>query len=275
MKRGFFTFLPMMLTTGYIFLYTPIVILVFYSFNMSDRVTVWQGFSLQWYVELWHNRQILEATWVSLKVALITASVSVFLGVMAAYALDRFRRFRGRLLFSGLVSAPLVIPEVILGLSLLLLFVSTKNVLGWPDQRGIMTIVIAHVTLCVAYVTIIVQARLSIIDRSIEEAALDLGAYPWTVFWRITLPQTIPALLAGFMIAFILSFDDLIIASFVSGPGASTLPMVVFSKVRLGLSPEINALATLLLCASFIIITISWLLLYRQLRQKKDVGNND
>jgi putrescine transport system permease protein len=231
---------------GLAFLYLPIVVLVVYSFNASKMVGVWAGFSTRWYSALLDNEQILTAAWLSLRIAALNASSSVVLGTLAALALHRSGMFRGRALFRGLVTAPLVIPELILGLALLLLFVALNQAIGWPRGRGATTIFIAHVTFSLAYVTVIVQARLAGIDPALEEAALDLGARPWKVFWIITLPLIAPALAAGWLLAFTLSLDDLVIASFVSGPGASTLPMVIYSKVRLGLTPEINALASLL-----------------------------
>ncbi len=234
---------------GYAFLYVPILTLVAYSFNASDRVMIWQGFSTRWYAALLQDEQILSAAWLSLKIAVMSATVATGLGLMGGYVMVRFGRFRSRTLFSGMLAAPLVVPEVITGLSLLMLFVALQGVLGWPGQRGFGTIAIAHITFCTAYVAVVVQSRLSQLDPALEEAAMDLGARPWTTFFLITVPLLAPALLAGWLLAFTLSLDDLVIASFVSGPGASTLPMVIFSKVRLGLSPEINALATLLIAA--------------------------
>ncbi len=229
---------------GYAFLYVPIVALVIYSFNASDRVTVWEGFTTRWYGELLRNEQIIDAALLSLRIAAINATVAVVLGTMAGLVIARFGRFKGRTLMTGMVAAPLVMPEVITGLSLLLLFVALEDLVGWPAGRGVTTIAIAHITFSLAFVAVVVQSRLASMDRSVEEAALDLGARPWKVFAVITLPIIAPALVAGWLLAFTLSLDDLVIASFVSGPGASTLPMVIFSKVRLGLSPEINALAT-------------------------------
>jgi putrescine transport system permease protein len=217
-----------------------------YSFNESRLVTVWGGFSTKWYGELLRNDQILAAAWVSLRVAAMNASFAVLLGTLAALALVRFGRFRGRLLFTTLVSAPLVMPEVILGLASLLLFVAMEQAIGWPAGRGMTTITLAHITFSAAFVTVVVQSRLSQMDTSLEEAAMDLGARPWKVFLLITLPVIAPALVAGWLLAFTLSLDDLIIASFVAGPGSTTLPMVVYSSVRLGVSPQINALATLI-----------------------------
>ncbi|MBN2232610.1 MAG: ABC transporter permease subunit [Deltaproteobacteria bacterium] len=232
---------------GYAFLYGPIASLVVFSFNKSRLVTVWGGFSTQWYGELFRNRQILAAAWLSLKIAALNASFAVALGLFAGLALARFGRFRGRSLLAGMISAPLVMPDVIIGLSILLLFVVMQQLTGWPETRGMTTILIAHVTFSAAYVTVIVQSRLVDMDIAMEEAAMDLGARPWKVFMLITLPVISPALLAGWLLAFTLSLDDLVIASFVSGPGATTLPMVVYSSVRLGVSPVINALATLIL----------------------------
>jgi putrescine transport system permease protein len=243
-KRSFF--LPIILTLGFFFLYAPIVSLIVFSFNKSKLVTVWAGFSTQWYGALLENTQILQAAWISLRIAAVNATLAVALGTIAGFVLARFSRFRGRTLFTGMVTAPLVMPEVITGLSLLLLFVAMESLFGWPSGRGFLTILIAHVTFSMAYVAVIVQSRLSDMDASIEEAALDLGARPLQIFFRITLPIIAPALIAGWLLSFTMSLDDLVIASFVAGPGSSTLPIVIFSKVRLGVSPEINALATIL-----------------------------
>ncbi len=237
------------LSFGLAFLYLPIVALVVYSFNASPRVTVWQGFSTRWYEALLHNEELITAAFLSLRIAAINATIAVVLGTLAAYTLVRYPRFRGRTLFTGMVAAPLVMPEVITGLSLLLLFVATQSLIGWPESRGVATITIAHITFSLAFVAVVVQARLVSFDESLEEAAQDLGAPPWRVFFLVTLPIIAPALVSGWLLAFTLSLDDLVIASFVSGPGASTLPMVVFSMVRRGLSPEINALATLFIGA--------------------------
>ncbi len=234
---------------GFAFLYLPIVALVVYSFNASPRVTVWQGFSTHWYASLLQNQQIIDATLLSLRIAAMNATGAVILGTLAAFTMVRYTRFRGRTLFTGLVAAPLVMPEVITGLSLLLLFVASESLFGWPSERGTATITIAHITFSLAFVAVLVQARLATFDRSLEEAALDLGAPPWKVYFVITLPLIAPALISGWLLAFTMSLDDLVISSFVSGPGSSTLPMVVFSMVRRGLSPEINALATLFIAA--------------------------
>jgi putrescine transport system permease protein len=245
MRRGWF--LPIAAALGFSFLYAPIVSLVVFSFNESKLVTVWSGFSTKWYGELLSDPQLLGAAWLSLQIAALSASIALVLGTLAAVALVRFRRFKGRTLFSGMVSAPLVMPDVITGLALLLLFVAMESTLGWPRGRGMMTIVIAHATFCTAYVCVVVQSRLSDFDRSLEEAAMDLGASPLRTFFDITLPIIAPALVSGWLLGFTLSLDDLVIASFVSGPGSSTLPMVIFSKVKLGVSPDVNALATIII----------------------------
>ncbi len=239
-------FLVTMLAFGFAFLYIPIVSLVVYSFNASKLVTVWAGFSTKWYGTLLHNEQILDAAWLSVRIAVVNATIAVCLGTLAGFVLARLGRFRGRMLFTGMNTAPLVMPDVITGLSLLLLFVALDDLIGWPHGRGVTTITIAHVTFSMAYVAVIIQSRLSSMDESIEEAALDLGARPIKVFFLITLPIIAPALVSGWLLSFTMSLDDLVIASFVSGPGSSTLPMVIFSKVRLGVSPEINALATII-----------------------------
>ena len=235
------------LTVGFAFLYIPMLILVIYSFNASKLVTVWAGFSTKWYGELVRNEAFLDAAWVTLKVAVFSSSIATVLGTMAAYVLVRGRRFFGRTLFSGMIYAPLVMPEVITGLSLLLLFVSMELTLGWPAGRGMTTVIIAHATFTAAYVAVIAQSRLRDMDESLEEAARDLGAGPVRVFFDVTLPVIAPALVAGWLLAFTLSLDDLVIASFTTGPGATTLPIKIFSAVRLGVSPQINALSTLLI----------------------------
>lgn len=232
---------------GFVFLYAPILSLIVFSFNESKLVTVWGGFSTKWYAALLQDPQILGAAWISLQVAVAAATLAVVFGTLAAYVLTRFGRFRARALLTGMSTAPLVMPEVITGLSLLLLFVAMEQLVGWPAGRGKTTIIIAHVTFCMAYVTVVVQSRLAGTDESLEEAAMDLGARPVRVFFDVTLPVIAPALVAGWLLAFTLSLDDLVVASFVTGPGASTLPMVIFSKVRLGLSPDINALATIII----------------------------
>lgn len=265
MKRGNW-FVRCWLVAGLAFLYLPIASLVVYSFNDSKLVTVWAGFSTRWYGTLLHNQQILDAAWLSLEIAAIAATLATALGTLAALCLARFGPFRGRALFGGLVTAPLVMPEVITGLSLLLMFVALERAIGWPAGRGIATIVIGHATFAMAYVTVVVQSRLVGMDPSIEEAAMDLGARPAKVFLVITLPLIAPALVAGWLLAFTLSLDDLVVSSFVSGPGASTLPMVIYSKVRLGLSPEINALGTLLITTVALVMIAAGLLMSHQER---------
>lgn len=237
------------LVFGYAFLYGPIAVLITYSFNESRLVTVWSGFSVRWYAALFTNERMIEAAWLSLRIAAASATLAVALGMAAAVALVRFGRFRGRGVFATLLLAPLVMPEVITGLALLLLFVWLQGAIGWPAGRGALTITIAHATLSLAYVTVVVRARLVRLDPDLERAAADLGARPFAAFRQVTLPLLAPALGAGWLLAFTLSLDDLVVASFVSGPGASTLPIVVFSSVRLGLTPEVNALATLLVAA--------------------------
>lgn len=229
------------LVFGFAFLYIPILILVIYSFNASRLVTVWGGFSTRWYAALLNNQQLLDAAWVTLRVAFTSATIATVLGTMAALALTRYTRFRGRILFTGMVFAPLVMPEVITGLSLLLLFVAIGL------DRGFMTITLAHITFSMCFVAVVVQSRLLAFDRSLEEAAMDLGATPVRTFFSVTLPVILPAIVAGWMLAFTLSLDDLVIASFTSGPGATTLPMRIYSQVRLGVTPEINAVSTILI----------------------------
>jgi len=228
-------------------LYVPILVLIAYSFNASSLVSVWGGFSTHWYVQLVHNDQILDAAWLSLQIGVVVSTAAVILGTLAAISLVRFKLFRGRLLLTGMVNAPLVMPEIITGITQLLLFVSMLHLFGWP-HRGFVTIVIAHVAFCTAYVTITVQSRLQSADRSLEEAAMDLGSGPVRAFVDTTLPGIAPALASSWLLSFTLSLDDLVISSFVSGPGASTLPMVIFSKVKLGVSPDVNALASFIIC---------------------------
>jgi len=264
MNQGRSWFRVLALVLGFAFLYVPIISLVVFSFNESRLVTVWGGFSTKWYSALLDNQQIIGAALLSLKIAAIAASAAVVLGTLTGMALARFGPFRGRTLLSGMATAPLVMPEVITGLSLLLLFVTLEQLIGWPAGRGMTTIIIAHVTFAMAFVTVVVQSRLAQFDESLEEAAQDLGARPAKVFFLVTLPIIFPALLSGWLLAFTLSLDDLVIASFVAGPGSSTLPMVVFSKVRLGVSPDINALATILIAIVAIGVVIAGIAMSRQ-----------
>lgn len=258
-----------MLAFGFAFLYVPILLLIIYSFNDNRLVTVWTGLSTRWYVELFQDQQILDAAQTSLLIGALTATVATALGTIAGLVLSRFGRFKGRTLFSGMITAPLVMPEVITGLSILLLFVALENLIGWPQGRGINTITIAHITFTMAFVTVVIQSRLSQMDASIEEAAMDLGARPLKVFFLITLPIISPALVSGWLLAFTLSLDDLVIASFTAGPNSTTLPMVVFSSVRLGVSPKINALATLLVLLATAAILVAAYFMRRQERERE------
>ena len=265
------TFSISSLVIGFGFLYIPMLILVIYSFNASRLVTVWAGFSTKWYVELFQDQQLLDAAWMSLKIAFLTACMSLVMGMLASLALVRLGRFRGKMSFAGMITAPLVMPEVITGLSLLLLFVAMEKSFGWPGGRGMLTIWIAHVTFSTAFVTVILSSRLKEIDRSLEEAGMDLGASPLKVFFVITIPIITPALLAAWLLAFTLSLDDIVIASFVSGPGSTTLPMKVFSSVRLGISPKINALASIIIAlVSLGVLTAGWII--RSWERKKTMG---
>ena len=239
--RRFTWFNATSLTLGFAFLYLPMIILVIYSFNASKLVTVWAGFSTKWYGELFRNEAFLDAAWVTLRVAVISSTLATILGTLAAYVLVRAGRFRGRTLVSGMIYAPLVMPEVITGLSLLLLFIAIGL------DRGVTTIVLAHTTFSMCYVSVVVSSRLASFDRSLEEAALDLGCTPFDAFRSVTLPVIAPAVISGWLLAFTLSLDDLVIASFTSGPSATTLPIKIWSSIRLGVSPEINALSTILI----------------------------
>jgi len=239
-------FLLNLMLLGYAFLYAPIITLIAFSFNQSQVITTWTGFSFRWYHELLSNKMILDAALLSLKIAFMTANFAVIIGTVGALVIVRFKTFRGKTLLNGLVTAPLVMPEIMSGLAILLLFVVLQQSVGWPQERGIATITFGHITIAVAYVLVIIRTRLSEFDYHLEEAALDLGAKPLTVFFRITLPLIMPSIISGWLLAFTLSLDDVVIASFLSGPGATTLPMVIFASVRFGLSPQINALATII-----------------------------
>lgn len=238
-------FLITVLCFGFAFFYIPILSMMVYSFNGSRLATVWGGFSTKWYVSLLSNKQVIAAALLSFKIALVSATFATILGTMAGYALSRFRRFRGRVLFSGLVTAPLIMPEVITGISMLMFFILLADATGWPGQRGFTTVTLAHITFSMVFVTTIVQARLSQADRAIEEAAMDLGSRPWQVLWDVTLPTAFPAILSGWLLAFTISLDDVVITSFTTGPGSTTLPLLIWSKVKLGVTPDINALATI------------------------------
>ncbi len=258
----------LILVLGFTFLYAPMLMLVVYSFNSSKLVTVWAGWSTRWYGELFRDTEMMSAVGLSLSIAACAATMAVILGTIAAVIMVRFGRFRGSRGFAFMLTAPLVMPDVITGLSLLLLFVALGHAFGWPANRGMLTIWLAHVTFCMAYVSVVISARLRELDRSIEEAALDLGATPLKVFFTITLPMIAPAIISGWLLAFTLSLDDLVIASFVSGPGATTLPMLVFSNVRMGVNPEINALATLILAVVGIVGLIAWWMMSRAEKQR-------
>jgi len=271
--RGLFTRTALVL--GLAFLYLPILSMIVFSFNNSRLVTVWDTAhspTLRWYVALMSNEQILRAAWLSIRIALISASAAVVLGTLAGMALARLGAFRGRMLLAGMTTAPIVMPEVITGLSLLLLFVAMQQLIGWPKGVGAVTITLAHITFCMAYVSVVVQSRLSGFDEALEEAAMDLGARPLRVFLRITLPLILPAIASGWLLAFTLSWDDLVITQFVAGPGSSTLPMVIFSKVRFGVTPDVNALATImvLIVATGIAVSTAWMR-YRQQRRVRDL----
>jgi putrescine transport system permease protein len=252
---------------GIAILYVPILVLIAYSFNASALVSVWGGFSTSWYTALVHNDQVLDAAWLSLQVGVVVSSAAVVLGTLAAISLVRFTRFRGRLLLTGMVNAPLVMPEIVTGITQLLLFISMLHVMGWP-HRGFLTICIAHIAFCTAYVTVTVQSRLYNVDRSLEEAAMDLGSGPVRAFLDTTLPAIMPALASSWLLSFTLSLDDLVISSFVSGPGASTLPMVIFSKVKLGVTPDINALASLIICAVGACVILAGVIMRRADRRR-------
>ncbi|CAD6556440.1 Inner membrane ABC transporter permease protein YdcV [Paraburkholderia hiiakae] len=256
------------LIVGFLFLYVPIISLVVYSFNASRLVTVWGGLSTKWYGALLHDAELLNAALLSLKIALMTAFTSVVIGTWAGFVLARMGRFRGYALYAGMISAPLVIPEVIQGISLLLLFVALQQMVGWPAGRGLLTIWIGHVMLCLSFVAVIVQSRVKELDRSLEEAALDLGARPLKVFFVITLPLISQALLSGWLLSFTVSMDDVILSAFLSGPGSTTLPLVVFSRVRMGLNPEMNALATVFITVVTLgVVAVNWATLVHKRRK--------
>ncbi|HEX6440954.1 MAG TPA: ABC transporter permease subunit [Stellaceae bacterium] len=271
--RGATAFRLGALGLGFGFLYLPIAVLIGYSFNGSRLVTVWAGFSTRWYLALFQDDKFGAAALTSLEIGIMAASLALVLGTCAGLAMDRFRRFRGRALFGFMLLAPLVVPEVILGLSLLLLFVAMQSWLGWPATRGIVTVTIAHATFGACFVAVLVRAQLAGFDRSLEEAAMDLGARPFAVLWRITLPGISPALVSGWLLAFTLSLDDLVVASFVSGPSATTLPMAVYSSVRIGVTPEINALATVFLAVVFVMVALAARLMARQERRRLAAGS--
>jgi putrescine transport system permease protein len=265
-------FLFSMLAFGFAFFYVPIISMIFFSFNKSRLATVWGGFSTEWYGKLFRNPQVIDAALLSLKIALISATFATILGTLAGLTLARFRQFRGRSVFSALVTAPLIMPEVITGISSLLLFIMMAQWLGWPAQRGFTTITIAHITFSLTYVTTIVQSRLSSMDMSIEEAAMDLGSRPWQVLKDVTLPIISPAIVSGWLLAFTISLDDVVITSFTTGPGYTTLPLLVWSKVKLGVTPDINALATVIVAVVALGVIVSAFILTRaDARRERDI----
>lgn len=268
MNKGRSPFLTWMLVLGMAFLYIPMFLLIIYSFNNSKLVPVWGGWSVRWYVELFHSPEVWAAVMLSLKIAVVNATFATVLGTLAGLAMVRFGRFKGRMLMSGMLAAPLVMPEVITGLSLLMLFITLQDWIGWPAERGFTTITIAHITFSLAYVAVIIQSRLVGMGETLEEAAQDLGAKPFRVLTDITLPRLAPGMMAGWLLSFTLSLDDLVIASFVTGPGSNTLPILIYSRIRLGLRPDINALATIIILTVAIGVAIAGIIMMRQQRQR-------
>nr|WP_312266848.1 ABC transporter permease subunit [Neisseria sp.] len=268
------------LIAGLAFLYIPLVMLVVYSFNESNLVTVWSGFSTKWYSRLLQNDEILSAAWLSLRIACVASFAAVILGTMAGYALARIKRFRGSTLFAGMVSAPMVMPDVITGLSLLLLIIQVQSMLqGWMGteiawlDRGFFTIFLGHTTLCMAYITVVIRSRLMELDQSLEEAAMDLGARPLKIFFTITLPLIAPAIASGFLLGITLSLDDLVITSFLSGPGSSTLPQVIFSKIKRGLDPQMNVLATIMIAiVGTLVLILNWYMMRQATRRDREAA---
>ena len=269
-KRNFYLLSGM--GFGFAFLYIPIILLMVFSFNEAKITTRWSSFSLRWYQVLFENDAIINAALISLRIAVISATVATIVGVLAGIALVRFGKFKGKTFFSGLMVAPMVMPEVITGLSLLLFFVALEELVGWPDGRGMTTIALAHITFCIAFVAVIVQSRLQGMNEDLEEAAMDLGGRPLRVLIDITLPLIAPAMISGWLLSFTMSLDDVILASFVSGPGSTTLPLVIFSKVKLGVSPDVNALATIIIAIVTIgVISAGWLMNKREKAYQRDI----
>jgi putrescine transport system permease protein len=265
-------FLLTCLLFGYAFFYIPIFSMIFFSFNKSRLATVWGGFSIEWYGRLFANDQVIAAALLSLKIALISATMATIFGTMAGMALARFRRFAGRTLFSGLISAPLIMPEVITGLSMLLLFVYMEQLIGWPNGRGVTTVTIAHTTFSMSYVAVVVRSRLVSMDQSLEEAAMDLGSKPLQVLFDITLPLIAPAMISGWLLAFTLSLDDVVITNFTNGPGTTTLPIYIWGKIKLGVTPDINALGTLIVAVVATGVLIAGILMFRaERRRERDI----
>ena len=278
-KQKLSWFLKAMLFLGLAFLYIPLIVLVVYSFNDSKLVTIWGGFSTKWYAKLLNNDQILEAAWLSLRIAIVSSLAATVLGTLAGYALARIKRFRGSTLFAGIVSAPMVMPDVITGLSMLLLIIQVQTMLqgifGNTSSfgNGFFTIFLGHATLCMAYITVVIRARLAELDQSLEEAAMDLGARPLKIFFVITLPLIMPAIVSGFLLGVTLSLDDLVITSFLSGPGSSTLPQVIFSKIKLGLDPQMNVLATIIIAiVGTLVIIMNWYMMRQTTRREREAA---
>ncbi|MDO8984698.1 ABC transporter permease subunit [Cypionkella sp.] len=261
-------FLITVMCFGFAFFYIPILSMMVYSFNGSRLATVWGGFSTKWYVSLLSNKQVGAALLLSLKIAVTSATAATILGTMAGITLARFRRFKGRTLFSGLVTAPLIMPEVITGISSLMLFILMAKFLGWPSSRGFATVTLAHITFSMVFVTTIIQSRMLQADRAIEEAAMDLGSKPWAVLFDVTLPVIFPAILSGWLLAFTISLDDVVITSFTTGPGNTTLPLLIWSKVKLGVTPDINALATLTVLVVGVGVALAGYLLNRSEKRR-------
>ena len=278
-KQKLSWFLKAMLSLGLAFLYIPLIVLAVYSFNDSKLVTIWGGFSTKWYAKLLNNDQILEAAWLSLRIAVVSSLAATVLGTLAGYALARIKRFRGSTLFAGMVSAPMVMPDVITGLSMLLLIIQVQTMLqgifGNTSSfgNGFFTIFLGHATLCMAYITVVIRARLAELDQSLEEAAMDLGARPLKIFFVITLPLIMPAIVSGFLLGVTLSLDDLVITSFLSGPGSSTLPQVIFSKIKLGLDPQMNVLATIIIAiVGTLVIIMNWYMMRQTTRREREAA---
>ena len=278
-KQKLSWFLKAMLFLGLAFLYIPLIVLVVYSFNDSKLVTIWGGFSTKWYAKLLNNDQILEAAWLSLRIAVVSSLAATVLGTLAGYALARIKRFRGSTLFAGMVSAPMVMPDVITGLSMLLLIIQVQTMLqgifGNTSSfgNGFFTIFLGHATLCMAYITVVIRARLAELDQSLEEAAMDLGARPLKIFFVITLPLIMPAIVSGFLLGVTLSLDDLVTTSFLSGPGSSTLPQVIFSKIKLGLDPQMNVLATIIIAiVGTLVIIMNWYMMRQTTRREREAA---
>ncbi|MGB7270113.1 MAG: ABC transporter permease subunit [Albidovulum sp.] len=262
------TFLISVMCFGFAFLYIPILSMIVYSFNNSRLATVWGGFSTKWYGKLFDNQRVLDAAILSIEIAVLSATIATILGTMAGIALARFRKFRGRTLFSGLVTAPLIMPEVITGISSLIFFILLAEYVGWPSQRGFTTVTLAHITFSMTFVTTVVHSRLSQADVAVEEAAMDLGSRPWQVMKDITLPIISPAILSGWLLAFTISLDDVVITNFTTGPGTTTLPILIWSKVKLGVTPDINALATIIVCIVAIGVVLAGIIMNRAERRR-------